>query len=93
MIPGRQCKLVHEQDTHHLPKAPATHAFLRAWPAVDVQAMAVRRNMPPSNVPIDGLLLGPLIGKGSYGRVYRARWHDKPVAVKVCSMMRPVLLQ
>jgi hypothetical protein len=47
------------------------------------QAMAARRNMPPSNVPIEGLALGPLIGKGSFGRVYRARWHDRPVAVKV----------
>ena len=47
------------------------------------QAMAARRNMPPSDVPIEGLTLGPLIGKGSFGRVYRARWHDRPVAVKV----------
>lgn len=52
------------------------------------QAMAARQTMPPSNVPIEGLQLGPLIGKGSFGRVYRARWHNKPVAVKV----RPRLL-
>ncbi len=48
-----------------------------------MQAMALRRNMPPVKVPIEGLQLGPLLGKGSFGRVYRGRFHDRPVAVKV----------
>ena len=33
--------------------------------------------------PFDGVALGPLLGKGSFGRVYRALWDGKPVAVKV----------
>ena len=33
--------------------------------------------------PFDGVVLGPLLGKGSFGRVYRALWDGKPVAVKV----------
>ncbi len=33
--------------------------------------------------PLKGLVLGPLLGQGSYGRVYRARWQGSAVAVKV----------
>jgi hypothetical protein len=33
--------------------------------------------------PIEGLLLGPLLGRGSYGRVYRGIFRGQPVAVKV----------
>ena len=32
--------------------------------------------------PFDGVVLGPLLGKGSFGRVYRALWDGQPVAVK-----------
>ena len=34
--------------------------------------------------PFEGVSLGPLLGKGSFGRVYRALWNGTPVAVKVC---------
>jgi PAS domain-containing protein len=33
--------------------------------------------------PFEDVQLGPLLGKGSYGRVYRAMWNGAPVAVKV----------
>lgn len=33
--------------------------------------------------PIEGLLLGPLLGKGSYGRVHRGIYKGQPVAVKI----------
>ena len=34
--------------------------------------------------PFEGVVLGPLLGKGSFGRVYRALWDGNPVAVKAC---------
>jgi hypothetical protein len=36
-------------------------------------------------VPIDGVQLGPMLGKGSYGRVYHAYWQGCEVAIKVGS--------
>ena len=38
----------------------------------------------PDLVPFDDLELGPLLGRGSFGRVYRGLWEGKPVAVKAC---------
>lgn len=35
--------------------------------------------------PFVGLTLGLLLGKGSYGRVYKGYWHGRVVAVKVHS--------
>lgn len=39
--------------------------------------------LQPDALPFEGLELGPLVGRGSFGRVYRGRWQDKIVAVKV----------
>ena len=36
-----------------------------------------------TSIPFDDLDLGPLLGKGSFGRVYRGHWEGNPVAVKV----------
>ena len=35
------------------------------------------------NQPFDDLQMGPLLGQGSFGKVYRAIWNGAPVAVKV----------
>ena len=32
-------------------------------------------------IPVDDMLIGPRIGSGSFGTVYRGQWHG-PVAVK-----------
>ena len=34
-------------------------------------------------IPVQGVQLGPLLGRGSYGRVYLGMWENKEVAVKV----------
>lgn len=37
----------------------------------------------PATGPFEGLLLGSLIGQGSFGRVYRGLWKGQVVGVKV----------
>ena len=43
----------------------------------------------PSTGPFEGLLLGSLVGRGSFGRVYRGLWKGQLVGVKVCMPLPP----
>lgn len=40
------------------------------------------------NIQAEEILMGPRIGSGSFGTVYRAHWHG-PVAVKLLKVKRP----
>lgn len=39
-------------------------------------------NLMPEH-PFDDVELGPLLGQGSFGKVYRGLWHGMQIAVKV----------
>ena len=46
----------------------------------------------PATGPFEGLLLGSLIGQGSFGRVYRGLWKGQVVGVKVTLSYTPAVL-
>lgn len=66
---------IHEQYKEQLAKAGA-------------EPPACQQPMPDeafdSQASLSGVKLGPLLGQGSYGRVYRAQWQGAVCAVKVC---------
>ena len=46
----------------------------------------------PSTGPFEGLLLGSLVGRGSFGRVYRGLWKGQVIGVKVRFLPLPSFL-
>jgi hypothetical protein len=51
--------------------------------ASSVTASGVAGSLVCRGLPVPGLVMGPLVGRGSYGRVYRGLLKGRPVAVKV----------
>lgn len=47
--------------------------------------------MSYARVPIEELEIGPLLGRGAYGKVYRGIHEGRPVAVKVVPRTRTFL--
>jgi serine/threonine protein kinase len=62
---------------------PSPAGPAEAWSA---GAPALSKLMPSAFTDVR---LGPLIGRGAYGRVYRASWNGSPVAVKVVETADP----
>ena len=56
----------------------------------------LQRSIRDSNedweIPNDEIITGPRIGSGSFGTVYRGRWHG-PVAVKTLKVTDPTPVQ
>lgn len=48
-----------------------------------LQALNASKQLPLTAALVDGLELGPLLAKGSFGSVFRGRFKGKKVAVKV----------
>lgn len=57
-----------------------------------LQVRASRESIEDWEIPADEILIGPRIGSGSFGTVYRGHWHG-PVAVKTLNVKDPTPAQ
>ncbi|KAK9916182.1 hypothetical protein WJX75_009766 [Coccomyxa subellipsoidea] len=82
-VPAGQCTLPPSQ-------APgAKYFFVTVRPGCAAAAASAGKRQ----LPFEGLRLGPQLGKGSYGKVYRGTWQGKRVAVKVVDDAEKVQMQ
>ena len=58
----------------------------------NVKVRASRESIEDWEIPADEILIGPRIGSGSFGTVYRGHWHG-PVAVKTLNVKDPTPAQ
>lgn len=58
----------------------------------NLQVRASRESIEDWEIPADEILIGPRIGSGSFGTVYRGHWHG-PVAVKTLNVKDPTPAQ
>ena len=59
------------------------HLGMLSYPMPAMQALNVSKQRPLTAALVDGLELGPLLARGSFGSVFRGRFKGQKVAVKV----------
>lgn len=60
--------------------------------SAELQVRASRESIEDWEIPAEEILIGPRIGSGSFGTVYRGHWHG-PVAVKTLNVKDPTPAQ
>jgi hypothetical protein len=73
----------HTHQQQQMGSAGSVRSASSAGAASSVTANGVAGSLVCRGLPVPGLVMGPLVGRGSYGRVYRGLLKGQPVAVKV----------
>ncbi|XP_066588347.1 raf homolog serine/threonine-protein kinase Raf isoform X2 [Prorops nasuta] len=84
----------HSQSTQASPTSTLRPKRPRARSADESSKnlLAPRESIEDWEIPADEILVGPRIGSGSFGTVYKAHWHG-PVAVKTLNVKIPTTAQ
>ena len=84
----------HSQSTQASPTSTLRPKRPRARSADESSKnlLAPRESIEDWEIPADEILVGPRIGSGSFGTVYKAHWHG-PVAVKTLNVKIPTAAQ
>ncbi|XP_072745077.1 raf homolog serine/threonine-protein kinase Raf [Anoplolepis gracilipes] len=84
----------HSQSTQASPTSTLRPKRPRAKSADESSKnlLAPRESIEDWEIPADEILVGPRIGSGSFGTVYKAHWHG-PVAVKTLNVKIPTSAQ
>lgn len=84
----------HSQSTQASPTSTLRPKRPRARSADESSKnlLAPRESIEDWEIPADEILVGPRIGSGSFGTVFKAHWHG-PVAVKTLNVKIPTMAQ